>query len=617
MRRPSRQTLIAVMLAAAWGAALGVMHLSGRFPAIDGAEATLANFRTVLRGPRRPPDIVTIVAIDDATVDEAGGYPLPRAALASIVDTVAKLRPKALALDLLLVDRGPEAGDQALADALRLGRSVIAAAAVFPESLQELSAAGGDPMSSLPNARELLLPQRRFTDVAAIGVVNVETDKAGTPRFAPMLFRSGARLEPSFPLSVAAAATAAEPGIEPGAVVIGGRRIPTDIGYLLPLSFYGPRGSISVVSAAGALKGNLPADRIKDHVVVIGATVTGGGDVFPTPFDPVLPGVEVIATAITHLMAGDGLMRNTTTRWIDLAFAVALPAILVGLLAWRRSVAGLVAVFAVIAVWLAVNVVAFTHGVWLSAALPIAAAAPPALLFGAAQLLLGRRRATHFERQSELLQRIEAPGLSEFLARDPDFLAIPVRQDAAVVFIDLNGFTGLSETIGPAAVRELLSGFYELVDEEVTAHGGAITSFMGDGAMLLFGLPQPSAGDSDNAIRCCLKLTTRMRSWRETLPSVTAARIGFKIGAHFGTVVASRLGEGSHQQISATGDTVNVASRLMEVAARHKADVAVSDELLRAAGHGSEVHERGQLRGPVETRLRGREGSMLVWLWRA
>ena len=203
MRRPSRQTLIAVMLAAAWGAALGVMHLSGRFPAIDGAEATLANFRTVLRGPRRPPDIVTIVAIDDATVDEAGGYPLPRAALASIVDTVAKLRPKALALDLLLVDRGPEAGDMALADALRLGRSVIAAAAVFPESLQELSAAGGDPMSSLPNARELLLPQRRFTDVAAIGVVNVETDKAGTPRFAPMLFRSGARLEPSFPLSVA------------------------------------------------------------------------------------------------------------------------------------------------------------------------------------------------------------------------------------------------------------------------------------------------------------------------------------------------------------------------------------------------------------------------------
>jgi len=45
------------------------------------------------------------------------------------------------------------------------------------------------------------------------------------------------------------------------------------------------------------------------------------------------------------------------------------------------------------------------------------------------------------------------------------------------------------------------------------------------------------------------------------------SRLGFKVGAHFGTIVASRLGGGSYHHITATGDTVNVASRLMEVAA--------------------------------------------------
>ena len=43
---------------------------------------------------------------------------------------------------------------------------------------------------------------------------------------------------------------------------------------------------------------------------MIGATATGAGDVFPTPFDPVLPGVEVMSTAIAHLMTGDGIVRD-------------------------------------------------------------------------------------------------------------------------------------------------------------------------------------------------------------------------------------------------------------------------------------------------------------------
>jgi len=315
-------------------------------------------------------------------------------------------------------------------------------------------------------------------------------------------------------------------------------------------------------------------------------------------------------------MAGDGLIRDRTIRRIDFCFAVALPLILVGLLAWRRSAIGLVAMLAVALAWLVINFVAFRHGIWLAAALPIAAAVPPVLVFGAAQLLLGQRQASLFEQQSELLQRIQAPGLAEFLARDPQFLADPVRQDAAVVFIDINGFTGLSETIGPSAVRDLLNGFYDLVDREVTACGGAITSFMGDGAMILFGLPAPATDDAANAARCCVRLTRSMSDWIATLPEANASRIGFKIGAHFGIIVASRLGGGNRQQITATGDTVNVASRLMEIAARRYAPVAISSELLLVARRGGEPFEDGSLEGPIETQVRGRSGSLSVWLWR-
>ena len=459
------------------------------------------------------------------------------------------------------------------------------------------------------------MPLQVFSDAAAVGVVNVATDQTGTPRLVPLLFRSGDQVEASLPLRVAALAIGAEPEIEPNHIVLGTRLIRTDLGHLLPLAFYGPRGTIPTISAATVLAGQLDGESVRNRIVVIGATVTGGGDVFPTPFDPVLPGVEVISTAIAHLTAGDGIVRDHRVRLVDAGFATIMPMVLVALVAWRRSAIGMAAVIGVVLLWAAFNVMAFMNGIWLSAALPMTAAAPPTILFGAAQIWRDRNRAQYFATQSQLLQKFQAPGLGKWLAKHGDFLLEPVREDAAVVFIDLSGFTGLSETLGPNATRELLSAFHLLVDEEVTGCGGIVTSFMGDGAMILFGLPEPALDDAAKAASCSVRLCNRAKGWLASLPDSTSSRLGYKIGAHFGTVIASRLGGESHQHITATGDTVNIANRLMEVAASHRTELAISDELLHVAGRDCELYKSGVLQGPIETNIRGRSGSIAVWLW--
>ena len=130
-----------------------------------------------------------------------------------------------------------------------------------------------------------------------------------------------------------------------------------------------------------------------------------------------------------------------------------MPLLLVGLLAWRRNAIGLLTVTAVVLAWAAANAVAFAHGIWLDAATTLAAALPPVILFGTLQLWSGRRSAQHFAAQNGLLEQFQTPGLQEWLTRDPDFLLAPVRQNAAVVFIDLSGFTSLSETLDPEATR--------------------------------------------------------------------------------------------------------------------------------------------------------------------
>jgi adenylate cyclase len=605
--------IVAIVLAGLWGAGLAVVHLTGEPWFFARVESTMVDLRTIVRGVRKPPPDVLIVAIDDETVRQEGKYPLARSTLARLVDRLSSAGAKVIGLDILLLDQGDEDQDAALAASLSAGPTVIAGAAVFAAGSQRTPPLDGSALDGVPVADSFVLPLDRFGRQAALGVVNVATDFAGTPRLAPMVFRTADRIEASFPLQAASRALGAPPAFEPGSVVLGDRRIATDFGQRLPIGYYGPRGTIETIGASEVLAGTLPPTKIAGRVVVIGATVIGSGDVFPTPFDPVLPGVEVISTALSHLVAGDGPIRNGATRLADAAVAIVLPIVVVALLAWRRSLLGLCAIAIVAILWLVANYLFFRNGVWLSIALPLTAAVPPAIAFGASQMWFDRRRAQRFAGENALLQRFQAPALREWLARDPNFLAEPVRQEAAIVFIDLSGFTGLSEITSAAIVRELLDDFYRLVEQVAVANKGVITSFMGDGAMILFGLPSATAEDPKNALACATTLATRSRAWLAAQPVTHARGTGIKLGAHCGPIVASRLGGGSQQTITATGDAVNVASRLMEVAAQNHATLAFSSELQLAAGEA--LSAPGSLRGPIQSPIRGRAGELTVWLW--
>ena len=611
------KTMLAVALAALWGFGIYFAHDSGRLRFLDRLESTTIDLRTLMRGVKPPPDFVTIVAIDDSIVKQRGVYPLSRTDLAKIVDTIARLQPKVVAVDLLLVDKGADDADDALAKSLALRPSVIAAAAIFPDASQSIFA-GNDAglLARLPMAERFLSPLPKFTDHAQIGIVNVATDRTGTPRSIPMLFRTSDAVELSFALRAVALAIGKEPAIEPHRLMLDQRSVPTDLDHVLPITFYGPRRTIRTVSAASVLAGDIAPESIRDRIVVVGVTVSGGGDFFSSPFDSLMPGVEIISTAITHLMAGDGPLRGRSVRIADGVVAVLLPALLVGLLAWRRSAVGLIAAVGLLLIWIATIFLTFSSGIVLGAAVPLAAVAAPIAFFGALQLWSGRRQAQYFAARSELLEQFQAPAIQEWLRRDPNFLVEPVRQNAAIVFIDLSGFTALSEQLGPDRVRELLKEFHALVDREAVGCGGMITSFLGDGAMILFGLPAATSGDASRAANCAVGLCESVGRWLSSLRSSSEPAFGFKVGAHFGVIVASRLGGGSYQHITATGDTVNVASRLMEVAASHGAELALSEELLNAAGRDCALFKSGTLAGPKQVPIRGRSGSLTIWLWR-
>jgi adenylate cyclase len=563
------------------GAWLGVNQVRGVASGLDRIENLTLDWRFLLAGARPAPPGVVIVAIDDQTLDEAEGHALSREMLARIVRTVAEARPRAVALDFAFPDSLGAQADAELAAALKSTTSVVASIGIFGEG--ERSDRRSGELALSPRPSKVLWPTDVIGDATLTGLANVSTDSSGIPRYIPMIFEIPEGVVPSFALAASSAAVGAEPAIGLDTIELGGRTAKMDLGYHLPIRYYGPAGSFMRYSAANLLRGDLNPEALRGQVVLVGMTAAGAGDTFATPFDRVAPGVEIFATAVSNLLSGEALARTPLTRRIDAGMAAGLPVAMIGLMAMRRAAAGLAIATLVFVLWAVGVFLAFVNGYWLSVALPLATSVPLLLGYTGARFLVERHEGKRSAAEKAMLAKFQSPLLLDHILREPQFLDKPVRQDVAVIFLDLSGSTGVAEAMGPEWSRDLLGSMQTLVEREVTAYRGVVVNYMGDGVLAVFGLPEPEADDAARALITAERLYDSVVAWLTDLPPAAKDRLDFRIGAHFGPAILSRLGSPTHQQITATGDTVNVASRLLEVAKQQHCRIVVSEDLFRAA----------------------------------
>jgi adenylate cyclase len=379
----------------------------------------------------------------------------------------------------------------------------------------------------------------------------------------------------------------------------------------LALRYYGPSGSIETISAQRILDDPEVAMGLHGKLVVIGATATGVGDRFSTPFDPVFPGVEVQATGIANLLDSRGLIRDPSVRTLDAAAALVL-LIIAAICALRLPLAAGSLVFLLcLSSWLGAVFSSFGAGYWLAMALPLATSIPPfmgMLLFR--QLLIGRQL-RQLESARQELGRFQSPLLAQRIATDPSFLNQPAQTDGTILFVDLSGFSGASERLGPSATRDVLKRFHSGIVETVERNHGLVLDFMGDGAMAGFGLLADTPNAQAQALNCAFELVETVQDW---IASARLPDMGVRVGVHCGPVVLSRLGHDRQQQIAVTGDCVNVASRLMEVAKAQASVIAASVTVVEhAQGYWLGMPRPNKI---VETEIRGRVGRESVGLWR-
>ncbi|WP_456717043.1 adenylate/guanylate cyclase domain-containing protein [Bradyrhizobium sp. USDA 4353] len=161
-------------------------------------------------------------------------------------------------------------------------------------------------------------------------------------------------------------------------------------------------------------------------------------------------------------------------------------------------------------------------------------------------------------------------------------------QELTVMFIDIAGFTGLSERMGDGLVG-LLSRYLDLVSEVVVAHGGTIDKFIGDAVMAFWGAPQPQA---DHALRCCLAALACQRAIDEAdLVDDLGQKLRIRIGINTGRMLVGNIGSELRLNYTVIGDAVNVASRLEGANKAYGTTVLIGEATARNAGSSIIVRE--------------------------
>ena len=210
------------------------------------------------------------------------------------------------------------------------------------------------------------------------------------------------------------------------------------------------------------------------------------------------------------------------------------------------------------------------------------------------------------ERLRGTLGRYVSGAVAERILEESDDLKLPGEtRRVTVMFLDVRGFTTMSERLSPPEVVELLNEYFDIVVDRVQEHGGTVNKFIGDAAMCIWGAPRQIEHPEQAAVRCALEI-------QEAVSKLSALRSGrghtslaFGVGINAGEVVAGNLGAAKRLEYTVIGDAVNLAQRLESQA--RAGEVLVSESVFeKLAGTVDAVP-----REPVK--LKGKSQPVRLW----
>ena len=470
---------------------------------------------------------IVIISIDEKALDRFGSYQdwnrKKVAEAIKILNQSEDKKPAVIAVDILYSSKAAPETDEALVGAMG-DNVVMACAAAFDSGFVE------DGTGFIHNSFQIVFYEEPFDELKSVseaGHINAMRDSDGVLRHHLLSFDlPDGRTVPSMALK---AALKYNENLELPEVNSNGF-------WYLPYSK--KPSDFEAISILDVLDGKVPTDYFEGKIVLIGPMASGLQDSYITAIDHAkeMYGVEYQANAISALLEGNFKKKVSDSIQLIVLFILLLLASIVfyGVKTKFSFIPWLLLAFG----WIAMCKLLYEQGFILHVVyvpLSITILYIGSVAVHAVQENMKRRQITN------TFKRYVAPEIvKELIDKEDESLKLGGKScDIAVLFVDIRGFTTMSEKLPPETVVEILNQYLTLISECILKYNGTLDKYVGDAVMAL------------GAKELSLKLEKQY-----------GQKLAFGIGINLGKAVVGNIGSPRRMDYTAIGDTVNTAARL-------------------------------------------------------
>ena len=522
-----------------------------------------------------PPDELVFVDFDNAAMETWHVSRVPRDKLARVVARASEAGAEVIGIDVLLDEKRGAGEDAELSKAIGDAGNVV---------LSRI-----DGAEELPASEPLAEFGQRATNT---GFVNLPVDSDGCIR--RMILWTGTRgsVAKSFPVVIAESYLGQPLKVgRPGTYLLGEREV-----YAAPdavhTALIGEWSSspVRTVPVMHFLAPDFDPGMAKGKIVLVGQSSAKGNDRHPTPLHPPGGGRQMLSGTEVHAAAVASLLHGRTIQKLPLAPLWTLNLLLIGLIVlfvvrWR-FVVGVAATLAGMFFCYLLAQGLFGRGVWMPF-LSTDAGVLLALPAGLSYRYLNERKLkaqSDAERQElmGLFGRYVSPEVaSEIWQRRQEIVLGGQERTVTILFSDIRNFTQLTEGEPSAHVLSWLNEYFTAMDEVIRENGGFLNKFIGDGLMVIFGVPLSTDAEADacHAVETAIEMLERVEELnRNHAGDATFPQLRIGVGIHTGKVTAGNVGSRNRLEYSVIGEAVNLASRLEAVTKEFETPLVMSPQ---------------------------------------
>jgi len=491
-----------------------------------------------------PHEDIIVIEIDQESLDQLGTFPWPRDVYIPLLEQVKGAN--AVAFDIMFSTNSSNPGlDEAFAAALKGMNNVIIPSYAELETFfaKESKVKKGELIKGQALTESIPI----LASVAQTAHINAALDDDGVIR------RTWLRLDtPKGPIDSLAYRVAEMHGanVKP--------YLELNPQTELQIKYNGTSRDFMSIPFYQVLNGEVPAETFNDRIVLIGMAAAGD-DAKPTPVENHMYLVYAHANIIDQLLQGEKI--EIASQSIVLMLLILALLVTIVLTWFLKPIYSVSSVFLLTAILLVGQWFLFKQGsIYINTVYPVTA-----LLVA---FFVNIAIKTYFEAMqkqfiTKQFGRYISPNLVEQIASSGTELPLGgVKKELSILFLDIRGFTPLSEKLGPEEVVDFLNDMFNMVTNQVLRNHGTIDKFIGDAAMILFNAPLDVPNHAYHAVRTAWDIQQGMEQVRQEIRQKHGVEVSLGIGIHTGEVVVGNIGSYLRVDYTAIGDNVNTAARI-------------------------------------------------------